>query len=331
MKKSSKRFTISTEARNSFGFRVKTEGVDLSDFNKNPLLLWMHKRPKGERQDEILPLGYWTDIQVQDGRITGVPMFDESDPFAMKIYQKVENSTIKMASAGLKPGEFEEIDGEKWLTKSSLQEGSLCDIGSNSEALAIALYNDNDEIINLAEFNQQFNINKKDDMKLIQLSAAALLPLLKLNEDATDADAQVAILNLVSENKNQATQIQTLKDEKKTLQDKIDLAENADKDAKAISLVDQAVKDRKITEGAKDGWLKLAKGDFETTKATLDGMEGSPAVNTQLNQGEEGADELLKLSWKELEDQGKLVKLREANFDAFKEKFKKEFGAEYKG
>ena len=91
MKKSSKRFPINTEVTNGNGFRVSTEGVDLSHFKLNPLLLWMHVRPKGKSKDEILPLGYWEDIQLKDGQITGVPVFDDEDEFAMKIYRKVEN------------------------------------------------------------------------------------------------------------------------------------------------------------------------------------------------------------------------------------------------
>lgn len=329
MKKSSKRFPISTEAKNSYGFRVKTTGVDLTEFNNNPLLLWMHKRPKGERQDEILPLGYWTDIEVRDGQITGVPMFDESDPFAMKIYNKVENGTIKMASAGLKPGEFEEIDGEKWLIKSSLQEGSLCDIGSNSESLAIALYNDNDEIINLAQFNEQFNINKTQTMKTIQLTEATST-LLKLKDGADAADAHVAILELVTLSKNQETEIATLKSEKKELQDKVDLADKDSAKNKVIALVDKAVEDRKITADQKDSLVTLGEKDETALTTYLGTLKAAPLVTTKLSQGEEKDDSLLKLSWDELDKSNKLITLKEQNPEAFKEKYKDKFGSEPK-
>ena len=103
MKKSTKRFILSTEAKNSNGFRVRTAGINLADFKSNPLLLWLHKRPKGERADEILPLGRWEDIELKDGVVSAVPVFDEDDEFAMRIYKKVENGSLKMASAGLLP------------------------------------------------------------------------------------------------------------------------------------------------------------------------------------------------------------------------------------
>lgn len=327
MKKSSKRFPISTEATNSLGFKVRSAGIDLTDFNNNPLLLWMHQRPKGERADEILPLGYWDDIKLEDGKITGVPVFDEDDAFAMKIYNKVENGTIKMASAGLKPFEFS--PDKSWLEKSSLQEASLVDIGSNKESLAIALYNEDNELVKLADFKQTFNINKPD-MKLIELSAASVLPLLKLKEDANAAEAHTAILNLVTLSENQKTEITALKKDKEGLEGKLETAENADKKGKVVSLVDAAIEARKITADQKENIIKLAEADFDSAKAYLDGLTPAPTVASQTGKDNAKDDALVKLSWKELEEKNKLVQLKEQDLDAFKEKFKEQFGAEYK-
>ena len=96
MKKSSKRLIISTHAKNKVGFRTRTAGIDLAGFTANPLLLWMHKRPTGERTDEVLPLGYWDDVKLNGEELSGVPVFDDKDEFAMKIYHKVENGTIRI-------------------------------------------------------------------------------------------------------------------------------------------------------------------------------------------------------------------------------------------
>ena len=35
---------ISTERVNSYGSRVKTDGIDYSQYEKNPILLFMHRR-----------------------------------------------------------------------------------------------------------------------------------------------------------------------------------------------------------------------------------------------------------------------------------------------
>jgi len=336
MKKSSKRFPITTEAKNSLGFRVRTEGIDLTDFNANPLLLWMHKRPKGERQDEVLPLGFWGDLELKDGKVTGVPYFDDTDPFAMKIYNKVENGTIKMASAGLRPIEFSETAGEKWLEKSSLQEGSLCDIGSNKESISIALYNDDNEIIKLADFEQTSKldasttkIKTKTDMKLIELSAESM-PLLNLQEGATGVEAHAAIQNLITLAETQKTEMDGVKATNKELLEKIELSETASKTEKIIGLVDQAVTDRKITADQKPSMVKLAEADFDSTKAYLEGLTSAPTVASQVGKDAKKDEALVNLSWKELEGQGKLIQLREGNFEIFAEKFKAEFGTDYK-
>ena len=39
-----KEVIISTEAVNSYGTRVLTDGIDPSQFERNPVLLWMHRR-----------------------------------------------------------------------------------------------------------------------------------------------------------------------------------------------------------------------------------------------------------------------------------------------
>ncbi|WP_312340626.1 hypothetical protein [Sphingobacterium sp.] len=147
MLKSSKQFLLSNETQNDYGFKVKTSGVDLSQFYRNPIILWMHKRPVGGKND-VLPLGHWTDISVRDNAIYGTPVFDENDTFAMTIYNKVESNVIRMASAGLRPVQWDE--GGKVLSKSIMEECSLVDIGSNGDALAVTLYTERGNTINLS-------------------------------------------------------------------------------------------------------------------------------------------------------------------------------------
>jgi hypothetical protein len=328
MKKSTKRFTLTSEAKNQEGFHVYTNGVDLTDFKDNPIMLWMHTRPSGGSKDEVLPLGYWADIEVKDGKITAVPVFDDSDEFAMKIYQKVENGTIKMASAGLRPIEWNQDN--TWLKKSVLKEASIVDIGSNREALGVALYNEVDQLVKLADITvkSKSHIN----MKLIQLSAATTLPLLKLQEGATEADVHTAILNLVTLSQSQKNEIQKLKDSNKELNDKIELAEKASSKKKCVELADKAISERKITADQKGFIIKLAEADFDNASKYVDSLKGADTVANQINQETPGAsEELKKLSYDELDKSGKLIKLKAADPEAFKTKFKERFGTEYKG
>ncbi|MET4080091.1 hypothetical protein ABIB40_000031 [Pedobacter sp. UYP30] len=157
MLKSKKKFIIQTERVNSYGFRVLTAGVNIEQFKRNPLMLWMHRRPNGLDKNEVLPLGYWSDIEVRDSIIYGTPVFDDTDQFAMLIYNKVENGTIAMASAGLIPLEWSDdpdlqLPGQtsRTLVKSVIDECSLVDIGANPDAMAVALYNPHGNKINLS-------------------------------------------------------------------------------------------------------------------------------------------------------------------------------------
>ena len=52
-----KEVIISNSSLNSYGFRVLTEGIDTAQFERNPILLWMHNRPMRGTTDEVLPLG----------------------------------------------------------------------------------------------------------------------------------------------------------------------------------------------------------------------------------------------------------------------------------
>jgi hypothetical protein len=326
LKKSTKRFTFTTEDKNSKGFRVRTKGIELSDFRNNPLLLWMHQRPKGEREDEILPLGEWQDIKEDaDGKMSGVPAFDSNDTFAMKIMNKVENGTIKMASAGLLPLQFVEDGNDKWLERSVLKEISLVDIGSNSEALSVALYNDRQEIVQLSFFEQ--NPKPNTNMKLIQLSEGTL-SLLKLSDGANEADAHKAILELVTladTQKNEIGKLKTAKEEaEKKLADQVKLSENGE----LVALVDKAVEDRKITADQKEDFVKLS---LDNAKDILGKMKGAPTVNGSIKPGGENTEELMKLSFDELDDSGKLTALKAENLEGFKEKWKEKFDKEYEG
>ncbi|WP_149912716.1 hypothetical protein [Sphingobacterium cavernae] len=150
MVKSSKQFLISSEAKNKYGFSVRTSGVDLSQFKRNPIMLWMHKRAFGTKED-VLPLGHWEDVKTSNGNIYGTPVFDDKDGFALTIFNKVESGIIRMASAGLIPLVWE--DNGRLLSKSILEEVSLVDIGANNDALAVALYSENKSIINLSTLN----------------------------------------------------------------------------------------------------------------------------------------------------------------------------------
>ena len=66
----SNRVRLTNDSLNSYGTRVLTDGLDIEQYNRNPVLLWMHQRGQ--------VIGTLTDIQKEQGEITGLLTFDEA-------------------------------------------------------------------------------------------------------------------------------------------------------------------------------------------------------------------------------------------------------------
>ena len=64
-----KRIRISSESLNCYGTWVKTDGVDLEQYQRNPVLLWMHWRG--------MVVGCIKDLRVEGTDITGEPFFED--------------------------------------------------------------------------------------------------------------------------------------------------------------------------------------------------------------------------------------------------------------
>jgi len=331
MKKLSKSYIISNQAKNANGFRVRTAGIDLVDYNANPLMLWMHKRPKGDSKEEVLPPGNMVDLKIHENTLMGTPSFDEDDAFALSLFNKYENGTLRALSPGLIPLKWgKDEHGDIWLEQSKLKEVSLVDIGSNAEALGVTLYDETDKVINLSLTDIQTILKPDNTMKLITLNAPDILPLLTLAEGATPEEVQEAIGNLVTLANDQKLQIGTLTTEKTDLQVQLDAQVKLANDTKIVSLLDGAEAQAKFVVGDRQKWLALAEKDFDGTKAVLDSMPANKSVIEQLNLN--NADNaLLKLSYDDLDKSNQLIKLKADNIEAFKEKYKAKFGTEYKG
>ncbi|MEG2067696.1 MAG: hypothetical protein RRZ65_08680 [Tannerellaceae bacterium] len=252
-----KTFVIIDESKvNSFGFRTMIDGVDLKQYKKNPILLWMHQRAFRGIKDEVLPLGNVVNIRVEGEelgkrKLLGDALFDEKDDFAKQIGQKVEDGFIRMVSAGLDPLEWSDaielkLPGQSrlTLTKSKLFEVSIVDIGSDDGALALwkdgnmitlAAGGENKEI---PIYNENNNENKKD----METKAIALK--LGLPEAATEQE----ILDKISICLAFQTDNVTMKTEL-----------NSIKLSAITSAVDAAVTSKKINADKKEHFINLGK------------------------------------------------------------------------
>ena len=134
-----KRIRISNETLNCFGTWVKTDGVDVEQFRKNPVMLWMHWRG--------IIIGCIKDLKIEGGEITGEPYFDEVRNESKLAKQQWDKGTLKMCSPYfeiiessddpelLKPGQTRPT-----VTKCRLMEVSMVDMGGNDDNIVMLSY-----------------------------------------------------------------------------------------------------------------------------------------------------------------------------------------------
>lgn len=249
------RFICSDETLNSYGFWVLTSGINLERFLKNPVMLWNHSRSYGSKND-VLPIGYWKDLRIENGCLTAEPVFDEKDDFAQQIASKVEQQVVRACSIGIrilttscednymKPGQTRET-----VIACELREISLCDIPANGNAVAVALYDAQDRLIGLHEVSDTclpLFINPNKEMKKV-IEALGLL------EDATEEMAVNAITKL---------------------RERLTELENAQKEAteKALrEMVNAAIHQRRTTEDKRETYMSIGrKAGVEALRAVLE-------------------------------------------------------------
>lgn len=296
-------FVLSDESVNSHGTWVKTSGINLERFKKNPVMLWSH-------DSAFPPIGKWENIRVEGDKLLADAVFDTDDALAQAYKRKVESGLLKACSIGfyakkfssdvadIKPGQrFETI------VEAELIECSLCSVGSNENAMV--LMNAEGERLEMNErgfvalgmklIGNSNNIDNSMSEELTQLKA-----------DLHAKEDELVKLRAYKQAQEQA--------EKERL-------EEARKE-----LIENAINERKINATVKQVWLRLAEVDFETTKLALADM---PSIDSIHPMKPENKSAFEGKSWKDIEREGKLSELQVTNFDLFKELYKKEFGVEY--
>lgn len=132
VKKEQDKITVvaSTSVIDRQGESIDQSGWDLTNFLKNPVMLWAHN------YDE-LPLGVWENIRVSDGLLKMDANFasKEANPKAENVRLLVEEGVEKTVSVGFIP---KERDGHI-ITKAELLEVSFVPVPANPEALALAI------------------------------------------------------------------------------------------------------------------------------------------------------------------------------------------------
>jgi uncharacterized membrane protein len=310
----SKSFCLLDNTMTLHGLRFKPEGVDLSRFVDNPILLYMHTR--GEVH------GKWTNVRLEAGKILADPEFDEEDPDSAKIAGKVKRGYLKACSMGLIPLEVQLIDGEPWAVRSLALETSIVDAGSNANALR--LFGLNGEEIKDTEkhiLNLTFPImdTKKDSGSAPEQAA----PVVPVAIALAAGLAENATAELV------AAKIKEISDENRTLK----LAAETTKTTAIKDLLDKAITDKKILATERSHYEALAALNFDSVKAIVEKLNPPVDLVAHAQGGKtasvEGDEELVK-KYNELDKSNKLYQLKASDLPQFKTLYKARFGVDFK-
>ena len=83
------RFILNDEnVTNSYGFKIKTEGINLKRFKANPVMLDEHN------PSNLSVIGKWTEIKAENGKLSAETEFDLDDENAKVIAGKVEREIL---------------------------------------------------------------------------------------------------------------------------------------------------------------------------------------------------------------------------------------------
>lgn len=306
-----KRVRISNDSLNSYGFRVLTSGMDVAQYNRNPVLLYMHERGN--------VVGYVKDLKVENNEVTGELMFDCASELSQRCKKQFEFGSLRMVSAGLEILETSEdkdllVAGQTrpTITKSKLFEVSIADVGANDDALVlqrngkmITLGRDGDCDLPLLNNNNKQKKTEEMENKTIALQ-------LGLPETATDAEISAKL-----------TELNALKEQNVSL-----LKEKESLTLVNItSLVTQAIAEKRLEEKDKDQFVELGKKiGAEELEKTLKAMH--PAVKLSSVLGHQGGAPAGEQKFTKLSEvpADQIAALRSENPEEYKRLYKAEYG-----
>lgn len=307
-----KRVRISNESLNSYGTRVLTSGMNVDQYNRNPVLLYMHERGQ--------VIGYVKDLRVEGDEVTGELMFDEATELSQRCKKQWEFGSLKMVSIGIDILELSEdpqhlVEGQTspTISKSKLFEVSLVDIGANDDALVLQKDGKRIELgKDAARELPLLHSNNNKNQKPKQMDQEKLALQLGLPKDADEATINAKLAKLQAD----GAEAETLRQERDTL-----------RASRIETLVNAAIAEKKIGEDKKQQFLDLGKKiGADDLKQTFDAMSPQVKLSTIVNGG--GAASGGHAEWKKLSDvpSDELSKMREQNAAQYKQLYKAEYG-----
>lgn len=333
----SKRVRISNESVNSYGFRVLTSGMEVAQYQRNPVLLYMHERGQ--------VIGYMKDVQVKDGEVTGEPVFDEATELSKRCKKQFEFGSLKMVSAGLEI--YETSDDQAQLAKDQkrptvtrcrLYEVSLVDIGSNDDAIVLKMggqtvnlaageacplplltdgtaqmAQEGNLIPNPSSLNDIINPNKNES-GMITLKDVALM--VGLQETATEAEVRDRMKLMLEEHNRLAEAEKKLSELSK---------------ARVVALVERGIKERRIEASRREEMVTLfSKLGADEAEKLMAGMAQQVKPSDLIQTGANATLGATPEGWKSLHDvpADKMLQLKQERPEEYARLYKAEYGME---
>lgn len=311
------RIRLTNSSLNAYGTRILTSGVDLTQYERNPVLLYMHERGN--------IIGMMKDLKVEGDDITGEPVFDEASECSLRCKKQLEFGSLRMSSVGidivemsadkkhLLPGQTRET-----ITKSKLVEVSLVDVGANDEAMV--LYR-NGKRLNLSSGMDEAYLppllttskqtNHTDMNETLKKEVAVQLG---LSAEATVDEVLTAA----------KAKVEAQKQEIETLKGDIEQAELS----AVTDMVDGALAAKKIPAEKRDYFIELGKKVGSTELSQLLGsMNASVKLTEVVKFSAEGGS---ATEYKKLSDvpSDKIIELRTKEPAVYRKLYKAEYGVE---
>ena len=309
----SNRVRLTNDSLNSYGTRVLTDGLDIEQYNRNPVLLWMHQRGQ--------VIGTLTDIQKEHGEITGLLNFDEASELSQRCKKQWEFGSLRMVSVGIDILEWSNdpnlaVEGQTMatITKSKLTEVSVVDIGANDDAIRL---NYQGQQLNLSAggacplpslYNQS---NQPQSTYPTEMDTKVLALKLGLPEGADET----AIYAKIDEIKATSAEVETLRAEKEAVIQR-----------EVEALVDGAVAEKKIELKMRDHFIELGKSlGAESLRTTLQAMSPREKLSATLNSSGQAVQPKTYAKLSDVPSE-ELMQLRESDPDRYKQLYKAEYG-----
>lgn len=296
-----------SETINSYGFKTDVNGINLSRFEKNPVMLYQH--------NPHMVIGRWEDIKIEGGQLSATPVFDMEDPEAAEIARKVEQGFIKGCSMGIVIKQMTRTKGIDTATESVLLEASIVSIPADENALVVYDSEDKQNQLSINDFNKLFYIMEKKEKPELQPDNSEIA----LSQRNMELQAQVD---------EQSETIKALNAKIDELQR--DLAERDYREAEAF--VDKAIADGKITEEVKSEALSFYLSFPKETEKLFGAIKSADepsalqrqTLSEMVNQKAEPSQ-----TWDELDRADKLRNLKANNPEEFKRLYKEKFHKEW--